>query len=469
MPSRARRCLGVWEMVHSTRDFHSGFFGKALALGLASQLALAPAAIANTSTATNTAPKPSSQWNLPGQGGAQTGAGNANSTGQMLSNAMGVLSMGLGGLYMAKGAQQLSCCASGCSGAGAQSTAGKAATDKAAQDSTSAITGGKPAGGSAAPLKLDLKSKFDGVNLDCPKPRLEPKATNPLFSLLGLFQAPQEAHAAGGCIDAMIALATGGLMLLQGLMGLNAANQAGNNANSAYGNASNMGSYPGINGTSPTPGSENKTGNSGLGGSGRSGELVKIDPSLLRTGKANDIMSQFEQKFGLSRDNFANAVLNGEDPRKLFNTAPRNALSNSDMNKATSAAQAMSDAEKAAALNNTGLSDAQKELLARMNGAGAPENELKVGGGGNGGLSRMTASKKDDELDDLAANAAPQMQLSPEVQAALAAKEQSDRAAGLTDMTIFQLVHNKYREKSKMIFGYDPDGMPKGVGDANGF
>lgn len=458
-------------MVHSTRSFYSGIFGRALSLGLTAQLALAPAAFsAATSTATGTAPKPSSQWNLPGQGGAQTGAGNANSTGQMLSNAMGVLSMGLGGLYMAKGAQQLSCCASGCTGAGAQSQVANQQTNNLSQQQASQITGtgGKPAGGVPVKLKLDLKSKFDGVNLECPKPRVEPRAASPLFTIISFFQAPQEAHASG-CIDAMIALATGGLMLLQGLMGLNAANQAGNNANAAYGNASNMGSYPGVNGTSPTPGSENKTGNSGLGGTGRSGELVKIDPSLLRTGKANDIMSQFEQKFGLSRDNFANAVLNGEDPRKLFNSAPRNALSNADMNKATSAASAMSDAEKAAALNNTGLSDAQKELLARLNGAGSPENEIKVGGGASGGLARMTASKKDDELDDLAANPAAQMQLSPEVQAALAAKEQSDRAAGLTDMTIFQLVHAKYREKSKMIFGYDPDGMPKGVGDANGF
>ena len=445
------------------RSFSKAFRAGAVNL-LALQVALLPlqAHAAATGTAT-TAP---TTWSLPsqtGQGNAQQSAGNANSTGQMLGQAMGVLSMGLGGLYMAKGAQQLSCCSTGCTGSGTQSQVANQNVNQASQNAAKEAFKAPP-----AKLKLDLNLRFpDGARNECPQPRLP--AGRGVFSLLTFFQAPQEAQAAGGCIDAMIALATGGLMLLQGLMSLNAANQAGRNAASAYGNADSMGSYPGVNGTSPTPGSENKTGNSNIGGSGRSGELVKIDPSLLRTGKANDIMGQFEQKFGLSRDNFANAVLNGEDPRKIFGSAPKNALSNEDMNKATNAAKAMSDADKANALAGTGLSDAQKELLARMNGAGNPENEIKMGGSSGASLSRMTASKKsDEELDELSAANPADLGVSPEVQAALAQKALNDRANGLTDMTIFQLVHAKYREKSKMIFGYDPDGTPKGVGDANG-
>ncbi len=420
-------------------------------LGFAFQFALVPAFASSTSTAPAT-----SNWSLPGQGGAQTGAGNANSMGQMLGQAMGVVSMGLGGLYIAKGAEQLSCCASGCTGSGAQSQAAKNATDQAAKDAANKNIG-------PTKLKLDMNLRFpDGARNHCPSPGIP--ASRGIFSLLTFFQPPQEAQAAGGCIDAMISMATGGLMLLNGLMSLNAANQAGKNAASAYGNATSMGSYP-ISGTSPTPGSSN----SGLDNTGRSGELVKIDPSLLRTGKANDIMGQFEQKFGMNRDGFASAVLNGEDPRKLFNSAPRNALSNADMNKATNAAKAMSDSEKAAALSNTGIEEAQKDLLARMNN---PENEIKTGGGAASGLSRFTASKKsDEELEDLGNPAAnPEaMAVSPEVQAALAQRALDERANGITDQTIFQVVHAKYREKAKMIFGYDPDGIPKGVSDANGY
>lgn len=445
----------------SKRRSHFQSFREATALALVLPLVLPPRAQA-------AGPAPTS-WSLPtqaNQGNLQKSAGNANSTGQMLGQAMGVVSMGLGGLYMAKGAQQLSCCASGCSGSGTESQAAKNARDINNQNEV------KDKFGNIVPktkLKLDLPSKWlDGVRNECPQPRM-PAPRGGLFSLLAFFQPPQEAQAAGGCIDAMIALATGGLMMLQGLMSLNAANQAGQNAGAAYGNADNMGSYPGANGTSPTPGSENNgKGKADLGGTGKSGELVKIDPALLHTGKANDIMGQFEQKFGMNRDDFAKSVLNGEDPRKLLSNAPRNALSNADMNKATQAAKAMSDSEKAAALAGTGLSDAQKELLARLNGAGSPENEIKTGGA-SGALSRMTASKKaDEELDELKDAAKSELAVSPELQAALDAKEKSDRANGITDQTIFQVVHAKYREKAKMIFGYDPDGIPKGVGDANG-
>jgi hypothetical protein len=50
------------------------------------------------------------------------------------------------------------------------------------------------------------------------------------------------------------------------------------------------------------------------------------------------------------------------------------------------------------------------------------------------------------------------------VQAALAAKELDDRKNGITDLSIFEVVHAKYREKTKFIFGYDPDGALRGVG-----
>ncbi len=313
-----------------------------------------------------------------GQGGAQQSAGNSNSLAQGLSSAMGVVSMGLGGLYMAKGAQQLSCCASGCSGSGSAANASKQNLDNEAARKAAESIGPK--------LKLDLNRYDQGVKNECPQPRLP---TGGVFSLMHFFQPPQ-AHAAAGCLDAMIALATGGLMMLQGLMSLNAANQAGQNASNSYANAAGMGSYPGSIGTSPTPESLNgKGGSSELGAGGRSSELVKIDPSLLRTGKANDIMGQFENKFGISRDSFAKSVMAGEDPRRIFGSAPRNALSNDDMNKATSAAKGMSEADKANALAGTGLAEAQKEMAGKL---GQEQYLVSQGGGGSTGLASARIS-----------------------------------------------------------------------------
>jgi hypothetical protein len=381
------------------------------------------------------------------QGSAQAGAGGTNSLAQGLSQAMGVVSMGLGGLYMAKGAQQLACCSSGCTGSGAGSQATKQDLDKAAKDRASTIK-----------RKPDLRP-LDEANSGCRAPSLG------IFSFWSFWQ-PTEARAAGGCIDAMIALATGGLMLLQGILSLQAANQAGQNASDAFGNSTGMGSLGSA--TSPTP---NSVSRANIASSSRNGELIKIDPSLLRTGKANEIMAQFEDKFGIPRDKFANAVLNGEDPRKLLGSAPRNALSNADMNKALSSAKAMSEAEKSGALADTGILDAQKELTAKME-----QYAVNMGGGnGGGGVGspfRSAASKKSDEdLDSLDSSVGPAsaaVPVSPEVQAALTQKALEERSNGIHDLTLFQVVHNKLREKSKTIFGYDPDGVPKGVSDADG-
>lgn len=394
------------------------------------------------------------------QGTAQNNAGGTNSLAQGLSTAMGVVSMGLGGLYMAKGAQQLSCCSSGCTGNGSQSKAAEAGLDKQANKWAAEIKVPTDWGSTTikpdpvpAKFKLDMNLRFPDGASNCP----QVPARGP-FSLLHFFQPPK-AHAMSGCLDAMIALATGGLMLLQGIMSLNAANQAGKNADTAFGNSTNMGSF----GTSPTPDSKAKT---NIGQGGRSGDIVKIDPSLLRTGKANDIMGQFEDKFGMSREAFANALANGEDPRKLLGNAPRNALSNADMNKATDAAKGMSDEDKAKAMAE--LSDTQKEMSAKLG-----INEMSLAAGSS--VRAPSSSKKpDEELDSLGLDGATAgadaqaLGVSPEVQAALDQRASRERAANIGELTLFQIVHTKYREKSKIIFGYDPDGQLKGVGNANG-
>jgi hypothetical protein len=194
---------------------------------------------------------------------------------------------------------------------------------------------------------------------------------------------------------------------------------------------------------------------------------IKLDPALLRTGTANDIMNQFESHFGIPRDQFADGVLGGQDPRNLLNSAPKNALTNDDMNKAISGAKGMSDADKAAALAKSPLGDAQRDLASKM--GGDAQYEMKMAGAGTGGNNIAAfGKKKDAELDPVdlpTAESAAALGVSPEVQAALAAKQLEDRKNGLTDLTIFQVVHAKYREKSKMIFGFDPDGLPKGGGN----
>ena len=91
--------------------------------------------------------------------------------------------------------------------------------------------------------------------------------------------------------------------------------------------------------------------------------------------------------------------------------------------------------------------------------SGAPTNSLGKG---------KKAPAEETELETIAASNPEAMPLSPEVQNAIAAKEHEDRLNGLTSLTIFEVVHQKYREMSKIIFGYDPDGGAVGGHNAKG-
>jgi hypothetical protein len=393
-----------------------------------------------------------------GQSGAQQNAGNTNGLASTLGKALGVLSMAAGGLFIAKGAQELSCCAQGCNtGAGA-----------AAAGTENGLQGASGTAAHEVQHTVPKRQPVDYFHLRFPDgaQNMTPRFRTPFPMIRNFFQ-PTMARA-NGCLDGAISLATGGLMLLNGILGLSAASQAGNNAGIANSNAGNMGSYNPTGGaTSPTGSSANNGGpaSSGLGAGGDSGSSVKMDPSLLHTGTANDIMGQFEKKFGMQRDAFAENVLGGEDPRKLLATAPKNALAVKDINAAMTAAKNMSDADKEKALAGTQLAQAQNEMTQNMAGAGtdrAPSGEKGT----------AIADGKKDELDplglDAKGTAIETMGLSPEVQAALLAKQLEASKVDVNLMTLFERVHVKYKEKSKMIFGYDPDGVIKGVGDANG-
>ncbi len=388
-----------------------------------------------------------------GQAGAQSAAASTNTMASNLSKLTSVLSMAAGGLFIAKGVEQMKCCAGGCTGNGA-------ASQKEKDD-------------------IDKKSKSDAKKImrsfDYGKLRFPEEAGNCLphppgrgVFLLFDFLAPLHASASLGCIDAMLSMATGGLMLLQGFLGMQAANQASQNAENSNANMGNMNSNSLNSATAPTPETNGTIGSSSIGSSGRSSIQVQIDPALLRTGRANDIMAQLENKFGIPRDQFANSVANGEDPRKLFGSAPSNSLSNDDMNKATAAANKMSASEKANAMAGTAFAAAQAELAGKIGAGGDSQFAMNNAAGRvpSASSGRKTDSELESILDTPAASDDPKV--SPEVQSALAAKALEDRKNGITELSIFQVVHDKYRQVSKIIFGYDPDRLPKGVTNADG-
>ncbi|RYZ93933.1 MAG: hypothetical protein EOP11_27110, partial [Proteobacteria bacterium] len=151
------------------------------------------------------------------QTAAQNTSGNTNNMASMLSTGVAVLSMATGALTMAKGAQQMACCMKGCDGAGK-----KGVEDKTAQDAAAKLKGTSV---------IESAIKDSGVKTSTPAApgttganRWEPEferrfpdsaslensfgAKANLSLLIRLFRAPTAQ--ASGCIDAALALATGG-------------------------------------------------------------------------------------------------------------------------------------------------------------------------------------------------------------------------------------------------------------------
>lgn len=442
----------------------------ALALGLeplAANAASSTTTTTNTTNTTNTSIN-TATWTAPigqtNQQGLQQNAGNANNTGSTMSSIVSILSMAAGGVAIAMGASELSCCTQGCFNAsGVKSVGEKAATDAGAAAAAPAV---QKSSGTTQRQPVDYwKLRFpDGAQNNCPRRFRMP------FPLFQLFQ-PTRAKA-NGCADALLALATGGVMLISGMLGMQAANKQGQNSTIAMGNSTGMDTLGGFDGsTSPTGSSANNSGTTGshLGAGNGNGGGIKLDPALLRTGTANDIMGQFEHKFGIARDSFAQNVISGEDPRKLLATAPANPLSVSDMNKAINLAQNMTPEQKAAAQSAT-LNQAQAEMMAKL----GPD------GGGGGTAARAPAGRYDFNPDenlvsigsstatDTSNTPLSDISVSPEVQAALLARQLDESKVDAEKLTLFERVHLKYRDKTKMIFGYDPSGPLKGVGNENG-
>jgi hypothetical protein len=404
---------------------------------------------------------------------AATGAGNTAAS--AMNNGLGAMTTAQGANSMAKGKQQMQCCKEGCDGAGKEATANKAGQDAAGQAGSQAVKPSFQAPEAPKPLEpIQWKPSPSGAFNFHSIPRAtisfcSNASSTAQLSALKLFR-PQRVEAAAGCNDAMMAMAQGAMQMLSGLAGLAAAMMGAEKAAKANSNAGNLSQIPN-NGTPPaTP--------AVLGGASLANDTgnttpIKIDSALLRSGKADSIYREFEKNFGIPREDFANNLLKGVDPRSMLMNAPKNAFTAAELNQAFSAAKNMSQEQKDAAMAAAGLADLQRDLASKA--AAAMTGEISAAGGKS---SNKSSSKDLEELDlsgldgktaGAAGGSAGSNQLSPELQAALAEKDSAQMRVGTS---IFEIVHTKYQEKMRQIYGFDSHGKSiggKGVADANGF
>jgi len=246
-------------------------------------------------------------------------------------------------------------------------------------------------------------------------------------------------------------IAAGAALLAAGMMGMSAAGKMANNAGYAGYNAGKMGDISGVpinRETSGTSIDSSKQGNS-------SG--IKIDPSLTREGKVAAIFDDFEQKTGMSRDDFLDGLNSGRsaadilaDASKMGMTADQlqNLADNAASTNPLSADEAMSQLgltpEELAALaaKNAGMSATGENGSYAAGGSGSAGNRAPASAGG---LDGLFAAKTDTGPSALGVGP-DGLALSDNVQAAL------DRN-GITGLSLFQMVHGQYKKKTPMMFG----------------
>lgn len=373
-----------------------------------------------------------------------------NDSGNMLSKLVGVLSIAAGAMSIASGVKDLSAgAASSCMAPGTsalETATNQGLVSKGVQDAT------------ATQLQVPVVMRLQWKTLEGIKAVLRWMSSDELaevsrYSTKLSMVFTRKSHA-NACVQGAMSVAMGGMMVLMGLMGLQGAKKAGQNAVAAGANSVGMSSL--------------NTKLDGTTGGNNAG--IKIDPSLLRKGASSTLMKKFEDKFGIDRDQFADAVGNrGEDPRPILAAAPKNPISPADMNKALTAAQNMSAEEKAAVAAAMGTDKAAGEQYAYNTSGGSSMGGTKSSSSDLAPLEPL-APLPGAEVAALAPVGAD-LALSPEVQAALAQEALANRTNGLANESIFQMVHNKYKEKYHMIYGSNAGqgtSLLNGIADANG-
>ena len=272
----------------------------------------------------------------------------------------------------------------------------------------------------------------------------------------------------------MALIAAGAALLMAGMQAMAAAGEMAQDAGTAGYNTGNMGGISGLGVTSTGTNTSVRVGTatSSTVNNKPNATGVKIDPSLLRTGKSSLILDDFEGKTGIGRDELAQSLMDGKTPaeimagNKRFGGQSADAMSSMLSNAAASNGP-MSTSD---AMDKLGLSAEDLAALGKNTGMSATgeENTYGSGAGGGSGASRKPDSTTPTSFDgmfggpkaDLAGagvvGGLDGMKLSPEVQAAL------DRN-GITGNTIFHMVRSQYKKKTPMMFGV-PQAVKPGAG-----
>lgn len=266
-------------------------------------------------------------------------------------------------------------------------------------------------------------------------------------------------------------VALGALQIAEGLKGLFASEKATGVATKSAGNAARMGEVVGANQgarTLPASGTAAQyegslSGQAGAGGAASAASAsslasadsapapLNLKSSLFTTGEANEALIEIQEQYGIAPEEFLQSLASGADPRKLLIDAPLNPVEVEDAKEAYLQARASLAEEAKRALAESGTPPAETAAAAANTVAAKTADstyDAAKQASRRSLLSRLAADGSAEE-----AEAAPE--LSPEVQAALAAREEKNRVPAATELTLFDVIHSKYQDYQRRLNGTD--------------
>jgi hypothetical protein len=248
----------------------------------------------------------------------------------------------------------------------------------------------------------------------------------------------------------------GAMQIAQGILGLLAAAEASKLAKKDHTNAGNLDQMTGADGSgasAPLAGAAVEGGGAVTGttdGASLGAATVATPNDSLNAAETKEALALIKDEFGYSGKQFVEKLKAGADPKDLFMKAPENPLSKAEAQTAWLGA-----ANGSPSVDITGTVEALANA-APANGSGAsapgtgraPASVAEVGGGSGLRDALARALREHDDVD-----------VSPEVKAALAAREAEERSnaahsRATEELDLFDVVHRKYREReSNMRWG----------------
>ncbi|MGZ3711138.1 MAG: hypothetical protein ACXVBE_05245, partial [Bdellovibrionota bacterium] len=239
-------------------------------------------------------------------------------------------------------------------------------------------------------------------------------------------------------------MALGAMQVAQGMLGLMAAQKAADVSDKNAANAVKLSEVKSNSGASIAGASLDGGASVSNGVTG-----AALDRATLHSGELGEALGELQEQYGISPEELAQGLAQGIDPRLIFMHAPENSLNAQEANLAMKQAREIEASSLAEDIKNSSISAAVKDTTPAKPLAAA---DVKPAIAEKGSKDTWLRDSLRDKLRDRVPASSPEEGISPEIQAALQAKEAALAKTEQVPETLFDVVHSKYKERMMSMY-----------------